>query len=83
MYKLAFAGTTTVTLKLSYPQSTVADSVFVVSVEQNGKSQKLASPTGDSGGAELPLQFAPGEYYLTVAKGNQWSGAVYTIGIEQ
>ena len=83
VYKLAFAGTTTVTLKLSYPQSTVADSVFVVSVEQNGKSQKLASPTGDSGGAELPLQFAPGEYYLTVAKGNQWSGAVYTIGIEQ
>ena len=81
-YKVVFAETTTVMFKFTYPQSTITGNVFAISVEQNGKSQTLANLTGDSGGAEMPLQFSTGEYYIRIKTGSSWSGTVYTIGLE-
>lgn len=81
-YKISFAETTAVTFRFSYPQRAVSDKVFAVTVEVNGKSQTLANTTGDSGGTELSLQFAPGDYYLKVRKSTAWVPAVYTITVE-
>lgn len=60
----------------------MASTVFVLSIEQNGRTQWNANIKGDSGGLEQPLQFPAGEYYLKV-KPSGWLGAVYTIKAER
>lgn len=80
-YKLTFAEQTTVTLKFSFAQSTSKNIAFVVTVEQNGKTQWTANIKGDSGSMEQPLQFPAGEYYIKV-KPSTWLSAVYTIAVD-
>lgn len=80
-YKMTFAEQTTVTLRFSFAQSTNRNTAFVLTVEQNGKTQWTANIKGDSGGLEQQLQFPAGEYYLKV-KPSTWLGAVYTITLE-
>lgn len=80
-YKLTFAEQTTVTLKFSFAQSTSKNTAFVLTVEQNGKTQWTANIKGDSGGMEQQLQFSGGEYYFKV-KSSTWLGTIYTISIE-
>lgn len=80
-YKATFAEQTTVTLKFSFAQSTKKDTVFVLTVEQNGKTQWTANIKGDSGGIEQQLQFPAGEYCIKV-KPSTWLGAVYTFSLE-
>lgn len=82
-YKVVFSETTSVTLKFTYPQSTMTSKVFVISVEQNGKSQTLANLTGDSGGTEMPLQFVAGEYYLKVKSSSAWLSSVYQFSLSE
>jgi len=82
-FKVVFPETTTATFRFTYPQSTTTGTVFAISVEQNGKSETLANLTGDSGGMEKSYKFMAGEYYLRVKAGSNWSGAVYTVGIEE
>lgn len=79
-YKLNFARQTTVTLRFSFTQSTSTSTAFVLSIEQNGKTQWSTNVKGDSGSMEQQLQFPAGEYYLKV-KPSTWLGAVYTIEI--
>lgn len=79
-YKLTFAKQTTVTLKFSFAQSTSKNTAFVMTVEQNGKTQWTANIKGDSGGMEQQLQFPAGEYYIKV-KPSTWLSAVYTIAV--
>ena len=80
-YKLTFAKQTTVTLKFSFAQSTSKNTAFVMTVEQNGKTQWTANIKGDSGGMVQQLQFPAGEYYIKV-KPSMWLSAVYSIAIE-
>ena len=80
-YKVTFAEQTTVTLRFSFAQSTKKDTAFVLTVEQNGKTQWTANIKGDSGGIEQQLQFPAGEYYIKV-KPSTWLGAVYTLTLE-
>ena len=80
-YKVIFAEKTTVTLKFSFAQSTNKNTVYVLSVEQNGKTQWTASIKGDSGGIEQQLLFPAGEYYIKI-KSYAWLGAVYTITLQ-
>ena len=80
-YKLTFAEQTTVTLKFSFAQSTNTSTAFVLTVEQNGKTQWTANMKGDSGGMEQQLQFPAGEYYIKV-KPSTWLSAVYTIAVD-
>ena len=80
-YKVTFAEKTTVTLKFSFAQSTNKNTVYVLSVEQNGKTQWTASIKGDSGGIEQQLLFPAGEYYIKI-KSYAWLGAVYTITLQ-
>lgn len=80
-YRVTFAELTTVTLKFSFAQSTSRSTAFVLTVEQNGKTQWTASIKGDSGGVEQQLQFPAGEYYIRV-KPSTWLGTVYTISLE-
>lgn len=80
-YKLTFAEQTTVTLKFSFAQSTSKNTAFVMTVEQNGKTQWTANIKGDSGGMEQQLQFPAGEYYIKV-KPSTWLSAVYTIAVD-
>lgn len=80
-YKVTFAEQTTVTLKFSFAQSTNKNTAFVLTVEQNGKTQWTANIKGDSGGVEQQLQFPAGEYYFKV-KPSTWLSAVYTITLE-
>ena len=77
-YKLTFAEQTTVTLRFSFAQSTSTNTAFVLSIEQNGKTQWTANIKGDSGGMEQQLQFPAGEYYIKL-KPSTWLSAVYTI----
>ncbi len=77
-FKVAFDKKTTVTLKFSFAQSTNKNTVFVVSAEQNGKTQWNSNIKGDSGGIEQQLQFLAGEYYIKV-KPSIWLSAVYII----
>ena len=77
-YKLNFAQQTTVSFRFSFTQSTSTSTAFVLSIEQNGKTQWSANVKGDSGGIEQTLQFPAGEYYLKV-KPSIWISAVYTI----
>lgn len=81
-YKVVITEQMTGTLRFSFTQTTNTRKVFTIAAEQNGKSQTIMEVTGDSGGKEVQLQFAPGEYYMKVKKGNAWSGAVYTVGLE-
>lgn len=80
-YKVTFAEQTTVTLKFSFAQSTNKNTAFVLTVEQNGKTQWTANIKGDSGGIEQQLQFPAGEYYLKV-KPSTWLSTVYTITLD-
>ena len=80
-YRVSFAEQTTVTLRFSFPQSTNANTAFVLTVEQNGRTQWTANIKGDSGGIEQQIQFPAGEYYLMV-KPSTWLGTVYTIAID-
>lgn len=80
-YKLTFAEQTTVTLKFSFAQSTSKNTAFVMTVEQNGKTQWTANIKGDSGGMEQQLQFPAGEYYIKV-KPSTWLSVVYTIAVD-
>lgn len=80
-YKVTFAEQTTVTLKFSFAQSTSKNTTFVLSIEQNGKTQWTANIKGDSGGIEQQLQFPAGEYYIKV-KPSTWLSTVYTISLE-
>ena len=80
-YKVTFAEQTTVTLKFSFAQSTNKNTAFVLTVEQNGKTQWTANIKGDSGGIEQQLQFPAGEYYFKV-KPSTWLSAVYTITLD-
>ena len=80
-YKLTFTDQAAVTLRFSFPQSTSTNSVFVLSIEQNGKTQWTVSIKGDSGGIEQQLLFPAGEYYIRI-KPSTWLGAVYTLAIE-
>lgn len=80
-YRVTFAQQTTVTLKFSFAQSTNKNTAFVLTVEQNGKTQWTANIKGDSGGVEQQLQFPAGEYYFKV-KPSTWLSAVYTITLE-
>jgi len=80
-YKLTFAEQTTVTLKFSFAQSTSKNTAFVLTVEQNGKTQWTANIKGDSGGMDQQLQFPAGEYYIKV-KPSTWLSAVYTIAVD-
>ena len=80
-YKVTFAEQTTVTLKFSFAQSTNRNTAYVLTVEQNGKTQWTANIKGDSGGIEQQLQFPVGEYYFKV-KPSTWLSSVYTITLE-
>ena len=80
-YKVTFAEQTTVTLKFSFAQSTNKNTAFVLTVEQNGKTQWTANIKGDSGGIEQQLQFPAGEYYIKI-KPSTWLGTVYTLTLE-
>lgn len=80
-YKLTFAEKTTVTLKFSFAQSTNKNTAYVLTVEQNGKTQWTANIKGDSGGIEQQMQFPAGEYYIKV-KPSTWIGAYYTIELK-
>ena len=80
-YKVTFTQQSTVTLKFSFAQSTSRNTAFVLTVEQNGKTQWTANIKGDSGGLEQQLQFPAGEYYFRV-KPSEWYSAVYTMTIE-
>lgn len=80
-YKLTFAEQATVALKFSFTQSTSKNTAFVMSIEQNGKTQWTANIKGDSGGMEEQLQFPAGEFYIKV-KPSTWLGAVYQIEME-
>lgn len=80
-YKVTFAEQTTVTLRFSFAQSTNKNTAYVLTVEQNGKTQWTANIKGDSGGLEQQLQFPAGEYYFKV-KPSTWLSAVYTITLE-
>ena len=80
-YKVTFTEQTTVTLKFSFEQSTNKNTAYVLTVEQNGKTQWTANNKGDSGGIEQQLQFPAGEYYFKV-KPSTWLSAVYTITLE-
>ena len=80
-YRLTFTETTAVTLRLSFPQSTTKNTVFVLTIEQNGRTQWTANIKGDSGGFEQQLQFPAGEYYIRV-KPSTWLGIVYTLTIK-
>ena len=80
-YKATFSEQTTVMLRFSFTQNTNRNTAFVLTVEQNGKTQWTANINGDSGGIEQQLQFPVGEYYLRV-KSSEWYSAVYTITIE-
>lgn len=77
-YKLSFADTTAVTLKFSFAPTTVTSTAFVLTIEQNGKTQLTANIKGDSGIMEQQLQFSAGEYYIRI-KPSAWIGSVYTI----
>lgn len=79
-YKLTFARQTTVTLDFSFAQSTAKDTVFVLTIEQNGKKVWNTNIKGDSGGLEQQLQFPAGEYYLKI-KPSAWLSAVYTVEV--
>lgn len=80
-YKVTFAEQTTVTLRFSFAQSTNRNTAFVLTVEQNGKTQWTANIKGDSGGIEQQLRFPAGEYYFKV-KPSTWLSAVYTITLD-
>ena len=80
-YKATFAEQTTVTLRFSFAQSTNTVTAFVLTIEQNGKTQWTANIKGDSGGIEQQLQFPAGEYYFRV-KPSSWLGTVYTISLD-
>ena len=80
-YRVTFARQTTVTLRFAFAQSTGRNTAFVLTVEQNGKTQWTANIRGDSGGMEQQLQFPAGEYYIRV-KPSTWLSAVYTIALE-
>ena len=80
-YKVSFAEPSTVTLRFSFTQSVEKSTAFVLTVEQNGKTQWTAKVKGDSGGMEQRLQFPAGEYYIWV-KPSAWLGMVYTITLE-
>ena len=80
-YKLTFATQTAVTLKFSFTQTASKNTTFVLSIEQNGKTQWTRNVKGDSGGMVQELQFPAGEYYIKV-KPSTWSSAVYTIAVE-
>lgn len=80
-YRVTFDRDTTVTLRFAFAQSTNRNTAFVLSVEQNGKTQWNANLKGDSGGHEWRLQFPAGDYYIRV-KPSTWLGAVYTITLE-
>ena len=77
-YRLRLDQDATVTLRFSFAQSTAVNTAFVLSIEQNGKTQWTANIRGDSGGLEQQLYFPAGEYYLRV-KPSSWLSAVYTI----
>ena len=79
-YRLSFVQDTPVTFRFSFPQSTSTSAAFVLSIEQNGKSQWSTNIRGDSGGLEQQLFFPAGEYYIRV-KPSSWLSAVYTIEI--
>lgn len=80
-YKLTFTEQTTVTLSFTFAQSTIKNTAFVMTVEQNGKTQWTANIKGDSGGAEQQLQFPAGEYYIKV-KPSTWLGSEYTLEVK-
>ena len=80
-YRISFAEPATVALRFSFAQSTGKNIAFVLTVEQNGKTQWTANIKGDSGGMEQQLQFPAGEYYIRV-KPSAWLGAVYTLTLE-
>lgn len=79
-YKLTFAEQTMVKLSFSFAQSTIKNTAYVMTVEQNGKTQWTANIKGDSGGVEQQLQFPAGEYYIKV-KPSTWLGVVYMIAV--
>ena len=80
-YRVTFAEQTTVTLVFSFAQSTNRNTAFVLTIEQNGKTQWTANIKGDSGGLEQQLQFPAGEYYFKV-KPSTWLERVYTISLD-
>ena len=80
-YKLAFVEQTTVTLKFSFAQSANSNTVFVLAVEQNGKTAATWNVKGDVGGLRETLAFMPGEYYIRI-KPSVWIGSVYTIEMQ-
>lgn len=80
-YKVTFDTQTTATLKFSFVQSTSRDTAFVLTVEQNGKTQWTTNIKGDTGGCEQQFQFPAGEYYIRI-KPSTWLATVYTIGLE-
>lgn len=80
-YKLIFAEEETVTLRFSFSQGTNRSAVYVLSIEQNGKTLWSANVAGDSGGVEQQLQFPAGEYYLRV-KPSTWMSMLYIISID-
>ena len=69
---------TAVTLKFSFAPTTVTSTAFVLTIEQNGKTQLTSNIKGDSGIMEQQLQFSAGEYYIRI-KPSTWIGSVYTI----
>lgn len=80
-YKVTFDQQETVTLRFSFAQSTNRNNVFILTVEQNGKTQWTVNIKGDSGGIEQQLMFPAGEYYFKV-KPSTWLSAVYSITLE-
>ena len=80
-YKLDFMAQTAVTFKFSFAQTTSTNTAYVLTIEQNGKTQWTANVKGDSGGIEQQLQFPAGEYFMRIKPSN-WTSAVYTIGIK-
>ena len=77
-FKLSFIDMTTVTLNFSFAPTAVTGTAFVLTIEQNGKTQWTANVKGDSGMLEQQLQFPAGEYYLRI-KPSVWISAVYTL----
>ena len=80
-YKLVFTDTKTVTLKFAFTPTTVKSTAYVLTIEQNGKTQWTANVKGDSGGIEQQLGFPAGEYYVRI-KPSAWISAVYTIKVK-
>lgn len=80
-YKLSFSERSTVTLAFRFPQSENKNKVYVITIEQNGKTLWSANLEGNSGGLEQQLEFPAGEYYIKI-KASAWLDSVYTITVK-